>query len=154
MSCQPVDPEIKTAYRGKVVFFCCDTCPKAFRQNNRQFAAKAHCQLAATSQAVQVCCPISHKPTQSKTTVDLNGVAIAFCCLGCQGKFRKLTEVEKIDLVFDNPKRIFTPQTKCPVSGQKIDFLASDNFGKKSSAFAVKTVLIYSAKIRKSMLAI
>lgn len=110
-------------FKGKKLFFCCEDCPKAFKEDPAKFMTKAAHQLLQTKQALQVACPLSGGKLNPEKTVDVAGVKVAFCCENCQGKAKKLEGAELLALVFgpEALKKGFTLQTECPVSGKPID---------------------------------
>jgi YHS domain-containing protein len=110
-------------FKGKKLFFCCEDCPKAFKEDPAKFMTKAAHQLLQTKQIAQVGCPISGAKVNPEKTVDVAGVKVAFCCEKCQGKAEKTEGAELLALVFSPEafKKGFTLQNKCPVSGADID---------------------------------
>lgn len=40
ISGKPINPEMKTEYKGKTVYFCCGGCPKAFEADPEKYAVK------------------------------------------------------------------------------------------------------------------
>lgn len=87
-------------YNGGKVYFCCPNCPKAFKANTEKFASKANHQLAKTGQIKQTACPITGKPLNEETAIDIQGVEVAFCCNGCKGKVSKASPEEQLELAF------------------------------------------------------
>lgn len=106
-------------FEGKKVYFCCTNCPKRFQANTEAYAAKAHHQMAETGQIAQVACPLTGRPLNPKTQIDVEGVAVSFCCNNCKGKAEKSDD--QVALIFTNLEKGFTPQTACPVSGKPIN---------------------------------
>jgi len=100
VSGKPVNPEAFVEYNGGKVYFCCNNCPKAFQKNPAKYEAKANHQLAQTAQLKQVACPITGKPINASTAIDVQGVQVAFCCNNCKGKVAKATGDEQLELVF------------------------------------------------------
>ena len=87
-------------YKGGKVYFCCDKCPDAFKNETAKFATKANMQLVATGQAKEVKCPITGKDLNPATAIDVSGVKVAFCCNNCKGKVSKAEGDEQLNLVF------------------------------------------------------
>jgi YHS domain-containing protein len=87
-------------YKGGKVYFCCDNCPKAFAKDTAKHAAKANMQLVATKQATQEKCPLSGGATKADKTAKVGEIEVAFCCENCQGKVKKASGDEAVDLVF------------------------------------------------------
>ncbi len=108
---------------GDKVYFCCDNCPKAFKSNPKKYALKVHRQLLETGQVVQVACPLTGKPVNKDTMVDVGEAKAGFCCKNCEAKYAKADDAGKLKLMFGgaNFNKGFTHQTKCPVSGKPID---------------------------------
>ena len=131
VSGQPAKADNHLKHMGRMVYFCCKDCPKAFEADKADYAAKANHQLVLTGQAVQVACPLSGKAVKKDTTADVMGVEVGFCCGNCQGKVKKADDAAKLDLVFAKFDKGFTVQTKCPVSGKPINAAVSlDHEGK------------------------
>lgn len=107
------------AFKGKEVYFCCENCPTAFKANSDKFAAKAHHQLLATGQIIQVACPLTGNKLNKATLSEVAEAKVSFCCNNCKGKFDKAED--KVALVFASIDKGFTLQTTCPVSNKKID---------------------------------
>ena len=49
------------AYKDGEVYFCCDKCPNAFKENTAKYATKANLQLVASGQYKEVKCPLTGK---------------------------------------------------------------------------------------------
>lgn len=106
-------------FKTKKVYFCCDNCPKKFKEDPSAFAAKAYHQLLVTEQMIQVACPFTGGPVNADTMTDIEGVEVGFCCEKCQAKAAKAED--KVALIFGDISKGYTLQTECPVSGEKID---------------------------------
>lgn len=104
---------------GKV-FFCCENCPKAFAKNPEKFEAKVRRQLLETGQIAQVGCPISGRPVDDETMVEVGHAKVGFCCKNCLAKYNAADDDGKLKIVFADLKKGFTRQTKCPLSGKPI----------------------------------
>jgi len=87
-------------YKEGEVYFCCDNCPKAFEKDTAKFAAKANAQLVGTRQYREVKCPLTGKPLNKETVVDVAGTKVSFCCNGCKGKVESAEGDKKLELVF------------------------------------------------------
>lgn len=114
----PVDFSVKTMTEDGPVYFCCKMCIKKYTKNPERYAKEVAEQrkVLAALPKIQVICPVSGKPVSEKAFIEQGGGKIYFCCKGCVGKYR------------DDPSRYrarladsFTYQTKCPVSGERID---------------------------------
>jgi YHS domain-containing protein len=109
---------------GDKVYFCCDNCPKAFKQNPNKYSQGVHRQLLETGQAVQVACPFDGKPMSKDHMAEMGDVKIGFCSDKCEEKFKSASDdAAKLKLVFANGpfNKGFTRQTTCPVSGKPIN---------------------------------
>ena len=92
------------------------------KADEKKFTSKAHAQFLATKQIVQVACPFSGGPINDATITEIAGVKVGFCCDKCEGKVKgEADEAKQIEMVFAKLDKGFTSQTKCPVSGAKID---------------------------------
>ncbi len=103
---------------GKKVYFCCENCPKAYAKAPEKFVAKVHHQWAKTAQIVQVACPFSGEAVDAEQSVDVDGVAVLFCCENCKAKAEK--DADALALIFADIEKGFTMQNLCPVSGKAI----------------------------------
>ncbi len=107
-------------FQGGKVQFCCDNCPKAFKADEKKFAAKAALQMLGTGQLKQVGCPISGKPCNPEQSVSIDGVKVGFCCANCKGAVEKADDKVAKALGGDLAK-CCTAQTTCPVSNKPIN---------------------------------
>ena len=89
-------------YKGGKVYFCCPNCPGAFEKNTAKFSSKANHQLVVTGQATEVKCPLTGRPLNESTAIDVDGAKVAFCCNNCKGKAEKAEGNEQIDLIFND----------------------------------------------------
>lgn len=86
ISGKAIKKEHAVAFKGGKVFFCCPNCPKAFKASDEKHATKANHQLVASRQFRQTKCPISGGKLDRKTTINVAGARVAFCCNNCKGK--------------------------------------------------------------------
>jgi YHS domain-containing protein len=105
---------------GKV-YFCCENCPKAYKNDPQKFELKVRRQLLETGQIVQVACPISGRPVNDETTVEVGHAKAGFCCKNCLAKYNEANDDGKLEILFGDLEKGFTRQTKCPVSGKPIN---------------------------------
>ena len=107
---------------GDKVYFCCDNCPKAFKANRTKYNLQVKRQLVETDQVVQVACPITGKPVNEETLVEVGEAKVGFCCEKCEAKYAKADDDGKLKVLFAKGAfdKGFTRQTKCPVSGKPI----------------------------------
>jgi YHS domain-containing protein len=106
---------------GGKVYFCCKNCPKAYANNPEKYEMKVRRQLLETGQIAQVGCPISGRPVNEETLVDVGRAHVGFCCKGCLAKYDGADDDGKLKIVFANLEKGFTRQTKCPLSGEPIN---------------------------------
>jgi hypothetical protein len=104
VSGKPANTAHTVDFNGGKVAFCCPNCPKAFNANSDKFAAKANLQLVQSGQLKQVACPLTGKPTAADKSVEVEGVAVGFCCGGCLGKAKKAQGDELVALLFKTGK--------------------------------------------------
>lgn len=98
----PVKAEQKVEYKGGNVYFCCAKCPNAFKADTEKYAEKAHAQLVATGQAVQIACPLAGRPVDETKSTTVAGASVAFCCGNCLAKVEAADDAEKLKLVFSS----------------------------------------------------
>jgi YHS domain-containing protein len=110
---------------GGKVYFCCDNCPKAYKANPEKFELAVHRQFLETDQVVQVACPISGRPVNEETLVEVGKAKAGFCCENCLAKYNAADDDAKLKIMFADLKKGFTRQTTCPVSGKPINPQAS-----------------------------
>jgi hypothetical protein len=89
-------------HNGGKVYFCCDNCPKAFKENTAKFAAKANEQMIVDGQFKQAKCPISGAKLNPDQHVAVDGVEVQFCCDKCKGKVAAAKGDEQLNLVFSD----------------------------------------------------
>ncbi len=106
---------------GGKVYFCCENCPKAFKNDPEKFALKVSRQLLETGQVVQVACPLSGQPVNEETLQEVGHAKAGFCCENCLAKYTAASDDEKLEIMFADLEKGFTRQTKCPVSGKPIN---------------------------------
>ena len=102
------------AYKKGKVYFCCPNCPAAFEKEPKKFAVKANLQLAGTGQYKQAKCPLTGKPLNASTGVEVAGVKVVFCCNNCKAKVEGAKGDEQTALVFsdENFDKAFEPAKK------------------------------------------
>jgi YHS domain-containing protein len=102
VSGKKINPEAKVEYKEGHVYFCCEGCPGAFKDNTAKFATKANMQLVASGQYKEAACPIAGKKLNPATAINVGGVEVSFCCNGCKGKVEKAEGDAQLDLVFSD----------------------------------------------------
>jgi YHS domain-containing protein len=100
VSGQPASKDHALAYKKGEVYFCCDKCPTAFKENMKKFAAKANEQLVTSGQYKEVKCPFTGKALNAETAVEVDGVSVQFCCANCKAKFEKAKTNRQRNMVF------------------------------------------------------
>ncbi|MCA9243384.1 MAG: hypothetical protein KDA32_05480 [Phycisphaerales bacterium] len=115
---EPVDFNVKTMTDDGPVYFCCGGCIRKFEKDAAKYEKRVGEQRAALAKLdrVQVVCPVSHEPVDGKTTLKTDKGEIAFCCDSCKGKYEQEPAKYQARLADS-----YTYQTRCPVSGEKID---------------------------------
>lgn len=115
---ESIDFSVMVDTKDGPVYFCCNGCIKKYQAKPAKYAKDAAKQRKAVAALpkVQVTCPISGKPTDSKIFVKHQGEKVYFCCDGCSEKFKK--EPKKYEAKLADS---YTYQTKCPVMGGDID---------------------------------
>ncbi|MCC7294108.1 MAG: hypothetical protein IT449_18760 [Phycisphaerales bacterium] len=126
--CPVMGEEIDFSVRAETpegpVYFCCPMCIGKFEKEPAKFAdaVKAQREALAKRARVQTKCPVSGKPVDGKTSADVGGHKVSFCCAQCVDKYK--AEPAKYKGALEGS---YTYQTKCPVSGEDINpTVASD----------------------------
>ncbi len=109
VSGKPVKADDWLAFDGGKVYFCCENCPTAFKKDTSKYAAKAHLQMVQTGQLKEVACPLTGKPLNPSTAIDVGGVQVAFCCNTCKGKVQKASGDDQINMVFKDVSKGYKP---------------------------------------------
>ncbi len=97
---KPASAEYAADWKGGKVYLACPNCVAAFLADSKNYAVTANAQLVATGQAKQVACPITGREVQPGRTVDVDGIEVSFCCVGCQGRVAKAKGDVRRYLVF------------------------------------------------------
>lgn len=113
-----VNFSVHTATDDGPVYFCCPGCIAKFNKNPEKYAEETSAQRKALAKMdkVQVSCPVTGEELDASKTIEHEGEKVAFCCGGCVRKFQKDPAKYKASLAAS-----YTYQTKCPVSGERID---------------------------------
>ena len=126
----PVDFNVKIMSDDGPVYFCCEMCIPKFKKDPAKYAEKLTAQRAALEKLdrIQVSCPVDGKSVDGKLTSDGTGHKIAFCSKECQAKYAEHPGAFKAKLADS-----YTYQTRCPVSGEKVqpDAFADLNTGQR-----------------------
>jgi len=86
VSDRPVKKTISLSYQGGKVYFSSEQARKQFDPEKAEFSTKANMQLVVTGQAVQTACPVTGEKLQPNLTLEIRGLKVGFCCIGCLGK--------------------------------------------------------------------
>jgi YHS domain-containing protein len=115
---QPVDLSVKTMTPDGPVYFCCSGCIPQYTADPGKYAKGVAAQRQAFKKLprVQVTCPVSGETVDPKMSIEQDGQKVYFCCKDCIGKFQKEPAKYKGKL-----EASYTYQTRCPVTGEKID---------------------------------
>ncbi|MFQ5492378.1 MAG: hypothetical protein ACE5GE_16835 [Phycisphaerae bacterium] len=118
---EPVDFSVSMATDEGPVFVCCKGCIKKMKKNPDKYADAIAAQRKALAgrDKVQVTCPISGKPIDKDAFAEVNGKKIYMCCPKCVDKYKA-----NPDKFAGKLAASYTYQTKCPLSGEKIDTTA------------------------------
>ncbi|MCH7814133.1 MAG: hypothetical protein IID40_08955 [Planctomycetes bacterium] len=115
---EPIDFSVSVAADEGPVFFCCNGCVKKYNAAAEKYAEQVAVQRKALADRpkVQVTCPVSGKPADSKVSIEQSGEKVFFCCPGCVGKYEADPAKYKSELANG-----YTYQTTCPVMDEEID---------------------------------
>ncbi len=115
---EPVDYTVRTVTEDGPVYFCCEGCIEKYNKDPKKYAEKVTAQRAvlAKMERVQVSCPVGGEAVDGKTTKEIGGKSVAFCCKECVEKYEKEPAKYAGKL-----EAAYCYQTKCAVSGEKID---------------------------------
>lgn len=108
--------EASVDYKAGKVYFCCEHCADAFREDLKlkdtaKFTIKANHQLVLSGQFVQTGCPMSGSPFEEDFITKVGGTKVGFCNEGCMNKVKNAENLEaKSNFVFAEAafKRAFT----------------------------------------------
>lgn len=100
------------------VYFCCEGCIKKYKKDPAKYADKVAAQRKALEKLprIQVVCPLSGETINPKVFYEKDGQKVYFCCTRCRAKYAKDPAKYAAKLAAS-----YTYQTRCPVSGDKID---------------------------------
>ena len=96
-------------YRGKKLYFCCQSCPDIFNATPKVYTTAVHLHWFQTGEIAQA------------VAVAGGGVKVKGCCPGCAKKLAALKGDKKVAAVFASLGKGFTLQAKCAVSGKPIN---------------------------------
>jgi len=115
---EPVDFSVKTMTKEGPVYFCCKMCIKKFNDEPSKYTQGLSEQKKALAKLpkVQVTCPVSGEPIDTKVFIEERGKKTYFCCKGCIDKYKKDPAKFAAKLADS-----YSYQTKCPVMNGEID---------------------------------
>ncbi len=113
-----IDFNVSSETKDGPVYFCCGGCIGRFEASPDKYTKKVATQREALAKLdkVQVKCPVSGKPVDTKVSLEHDGKTIYFFCPDCRDKFKK--DPAKYATGLANS---YTYQTICPVMGHKIN---------------------------------
>ena len=79
-------------YRGKKLYFCCQSCPDIFNATPKVYTTAVHLQWFQTGEIAQVACPLKGHDLDDvlSVAVPVGGVKVKVCCPGCAKKLAAL----------------------------------------------------------------
>jgi YHS domain-containing protein len=115
---EPIDFSVRTMTEDGPVYFCCPDCIPKFEKDPAKYTEKIAAQRAALKklERVQVTCPVMGNPIDGRSFVSIYGQDADFCCQYCPPRYLKDPAKYKAKL-----EASYTYQTRCPVSGEKIN---------------------------------
>lgn len=112
---EPVDKDAYTYYKGQRVYFCCKKCIAKFEKDPDKYADAVKKQWELTKPLrVQIKCPVTGKPVDSKVFVEGEFARVYFADDASKAAWEKKGSPALAD-------DCYTFQTACPVSGNPID---------------------------------
>jgi len=134
---EPAEKDALVMYRGKKLYFCCQSCPDIFNATPNVYATAVHRQWFQTGEIAQVACPLKGHDLDDvlSVAVDVGGVKVKVCCKGCATKLAGFKGDKKVAAVFASLEKGFSLQTTCPVSGKPIDPIYVTIFRKQKAWF-------------------
>jgi YHS domain-containing protein len=118
VSGHPADLFVSTKTDAGPVFFCCGDCIKDFEAHQDKYteAVAAQRKELAKLPRVQVVCPVTGEPCDTKISVDVMDQKIYFASDDAKSKYQ--ADPKKYTAAVANS---YTYQTKCPVMDKPID---------------------------------
>jgi len=115
---EPANLALSVATEDGPVFFCCKDCMPKFKAEPQKYTEGVAEQRRALAgrPKIQVTCPVSGEPVDTKVAIDHEGAKVHFCCKDCIDKFKAAPDKYKVALANG-----FTYQTRCPVTDETID---------------------------------
>lgn len=100
VSGEKISKDAAVDYKGGKLYFCCEGCAAKFNKDKAKYETKANVQLVATGQAKQKACPLSGGKMNESTKIEVDGIPVAFCCAGCQGKVKEAEADKQREMIF------------------------------------------------------
>ncbi|KAA3604473.1 MAG: YHS domain-containing protein [Planctomycetota bacterium] len=115
ISGKAIDKAVSVDYEGHRVYFCCKGCPKKFKEFPDAYLVKMM-KAKEAPENIQSTCVVSDQPLEAKEHyVEVLNKKIYTCCTKCQAKVAK-DPASYLDKLEGRQA-----QSKCPVSGSKVD---------------------------------
>jgi len=87
-------------YKGGKLYFCCAGCIAKFNKDKAKYEVTANQQLVLTGQVKQKGCPLSGGKVDASAKLEIDGIPVAFCCHGCEGKVKQAAADKQREMVF------------------------------------------------------
>jgi YHS domain-containing protein len=115
---ETINFSVSTETEDGPVYFCCPGCIGKFKKDPDKYVKGLAEQRAVLAKLdkVQVACPVTGEELDPTKQIEHDGEKLTFCCGGCIRKFKQDPAKYKAGLAAS-----YTYQTKCPVSGERID---------------------------------
>ncbi len=102
VSGEKISKDVAVEYKGGKVYFCCPACLPKFKEDTAKYEVEANEQLVLTGQAKQRVCPLTGRKLNESTKIEIDGIAVAFCCPNCQGKVKQAEAEKQREMIFGN----------------------------------------------------
>jgi len=93
VSGEAIDTSVHVDYQGQRIYFCCNKCPAAFRNDPEKYFAKFENE-GVQLENIQTTCPVSGEKLGEgdmgePVAISYKGRTIMFCCNMCPPKFEQ-----------------------------------------------------------------
>ncbi len=91
ISGKPIDKKIYADYNGERVYFCCEDCKAAFKNDPAEVISKLKADGVKLEKVsmMQTKCPVMGGKIDKKLSAVHDGKKVYFCCPACKAKFEK-----------------------------------------------------------------